>query len=751
MKKQNERKEIRKKKAISIVEIFLMISVSFAVAFSLGQNFVSADVTSLLPVPLSKVYRGGPLPAPTGSASGAALGADTFPPQTALSQDGVIVVADKTTGGVSQFTWDNPIKKIYSGQATSGVGGSLVAGVAWAATAYIAVKLIGSFLGLKDGQQKALENAALAGGFTAGFLSSAATNVPGLFGAATPGLAGSGGALNFMTFGGGVPAGLIIAAAVFILTYTDEKKEVVTYLCLPYEPPIKGEKCEQCNKDPFKPCSEYRCKALGQACELVDKGTGHDKCVWVNKFDVKSPTISPLKSALTTGLKYDPDNSIRPPNRGVKIVNPLNQNGCLQAFTKLTFGITTNTSDENSEPARCKIDYTRGNSTGKAGFDSMQYYFGGSNYFEYNHVQEMKLPSPNATGVDLGPLLKNGETATLYVKCMDANGNVNEDDFVFTFCVDKGPDTTPPIIEATSINNDAYVQYNADSVPIDVYVNEPAECKWSRIDKSFNDMENNMNCATKTYEVNSQLTYTCSGSLTGIKNEQDNIFYFRCKDQPGKPENERYSMEQSYVLNLKGSRQLTLISLIPNETIRGNTEVVPVTLEVQTGAGAEEGKAVCYFSSTGDKDSYVAMFETDNYISRQTLDLTGSLAGIPYKYYVRCVDAGGNAAEGSTGFTIFVDKNQPIVTRAYKEVPDALKIVTNEDAQCVYSLNSCNYNFADGKQMLYIDTSVLNVHAAEWKNNAYYYIKCKDKYENQPSPNACSIVVSAIELTQRNA
>jgi hypothetical protein len=207
-------------------------------------------------------------------------------------------------------------------------------------------------------------------------------------------------------------------------------------------------------------------------------------------------------------------------------------------------------------------------------------------------------------------------------------------------------------------------------------------------------------------------------------------------------------MQQSYPLILKGSQPLEILSLGPNEIIRGNTEVVPVTLEVKTNSGAEEGKAICYYSPTGEDDSYIQMFETNDFISKQTLDLTGSADGTDYQYFVRCVDAGGNAADADTIFTVIVDKDTPMVARAYKEIPDALKIVTDEDAECVYSLTSCSYAFEDGQPLLHPDTNTNNVHLAEWKNNAFYFVKCQDAYGNGPG-NGCSLIASAVELSKK--
>jgi len=755
-----EKTNIETKKAIAFLEIFLMISASFAVAVLLSNNLVSAEEKSntgevkLSTIPLgagsarassatnivqfstpTSIEIGAYTHKVTGYSFGTNIdGQRVVKVYSDISPDGVILNPEQTsqfidvtknikTGDIPQLG-KNPFKTVYGGYLGGGYIGALVAGVAWAATAYMAVKLIGSFIGLKKGAQEALENAVLAGGFVSGTMKGLINNQVGVFKGLNPNWA----------YG----SGLVVAAVVFILTYKDTKTKTVTFSCMPYEPPIGGQKCEQCNKDPFRPCSEYRCKSLGQACQLLNAGTGNEKCAWVNPKDVNSPVIQTLQSALTTGFKYTPDNAIRPPNRGVKIESTTQTTGCAKAFTPLQFGISLN------EPAQCKIDYTRSNATGKAGFDAMQYYFGGSNYYEYNHTQTMRLPSPSSFANMSSPLLKNGDTMTLYVKCMDANGNVNEDDFVFSFCVDKGPDTTPPIVEGTSISDNGYVQYNVDSVPIEVYTNEPAQCRWSRIDKDYKDMENSMACTDSVDDINADLTYTCSASLTAIKNSEANNFYFRCKDYPDNAGAGNNEMQQSYKLTLMGSQPLSIATVSPNGTIRGNTEITPVAIQVKTDSGAEEGKAICYYSETGTTDSYIQMYETNNYLSIQTLDLTGSADGTSYKYYIRCLDAGGNSDDAETSFTLFVDKDAPIVTRAYKESPDALKIVTNEDSTCGYSLTSCIFNINESQKMINVNDAT-NVHAAEWKNNAFYYIKCWDDYGNNPG-NSCSIIVSAVEL-----
>ncbi len=605
--------------------------------------------------------------------------------------------------------------------------GNLLQGLVWSIAVIGVIQTVGRLAGADEELINTLSVSA-----AAGIIGGKA--LYGLFGAQTQGVVGSGGRILAQPWYGpltGTLIGGVIAIGIFIALYSKEKKKLVKFQCLPFEPPLGGAKCEECNKDPFRPCSEYRCRSLGQACQILNPGTLEEKCAWVNPKDVTSPTIETWKDVLTKGLNYVPDSTIRPPNRGVKVVK--GSSDCLDAFTPLEFGIVTN------EPAQCKIDYTLTKT-----LDEMKFFFGGTNYYGYNHTQKMKLPGPDSGTVgELAPELKNDGTFSLFARCRDANGNENVDAFVFNFCVDPSPDTTPPIIEGTSIVQNGFVRFNADSTPIEVYVNEPAECKWSRQSKNYDDMENDMACDTEAFQINADLNYVCRGNLTGIKNNEENKFYFRCKDGPDKTDSERNVMVQSYELTLRGSQPLNILNVGPNGTIFGSTDSVSVELRVITDDGAEEGKAICYFSNTGEQDSYIAMFETNSFEHKQSLDL---IAG-DYEYFFRCIDAGGNSAEDNAEFSVVIDKNAPIVTRAYRE--EGLKIVTNEDAECVYSLNSCNYVFDEGLPLLYSNPLIKMNHFAEWQENRVYYIKCRDLYGNQPSPNDCSIVVRAAELGKK--
>ena len=688
-------------------EIFLIVSMSFTLAFLLSEEVgvVSAQTLGTPDAEIAKRLANARSTLTTGGRG------SWWNTQTGGGK------ITKLIGDVSKG------KATFGLEGTAGnVAGALAQGLFWGAVLYGGVKLLGSLFGVEKEKTNALATAALAGGIGGGAVK--ALILSG--GAEKPGF------LIFTPGQAGFIAGVGIAIVVFLVLYKKEKKQLVRFECLPWEPPLGGTKCEECNKDLTRPCSEYRCKALGQACQLLNAGTGKEQCVWVSKNDVESPTITPWAEPLRpTDARYIPDTSIRPSARGVKITVSRGD-GCLDAFTPLQFGITTN------EPAQCKIDY---NHTQK--FDEMQYYFGGDNFYAYNHTQKMRLPSPSASDVELGPLLRNDGSFSLFVRCRDANGNENVDEYSIGFCVNKGADTTPPVVEGTSIISGSAVQYNAEQLPIEVYVNEPAECRWSKQSKAYEDMENTMQCASDISQVNAALTYTCNGNLTGIKNREENVFYFRCKDQPGKEEKERNVMVQSHELKLKGSQLLTIDSIAPNGTITGSTSVVPATLRVVTSNGAEEGKAICSFSNaSAPVRDFITMFETSSYQHAQQLSLPAGT----YSVYVRCVDSGGNAATASTTFSVNVDKQAPSVTRVYRD--QALKVVTDEEAECRYSLNSCNFAIVDGLRMAYPTLESKTLHYADWKSGVTYYIRCVDGYGNEPDPATCSVIAKPTELVK---
>ncbi len=670
---------------------------------SVAQN-PTASLSSLAPAVLAAIQSGKPTPQQeqqTQKPSGTETGGDAGAGAKTL----------KIPGLVGKFFGT----KIPGFKGSTLTIGELFKTAAYAATIYGGMRMVLGLFGASPELSKSLSTAVSVGFFGAQIASKIGLS------------AKLGSLLQLSTTLATAIIGFGIGILIFLFTFKQTRYDLYAFTCNQWDAPTGGKYCEECNKKEDFPCTEYICKSLGQACELENPGTGEEVCVWKNRGDVTPPVIQPWTETLTTGYKYFPDNTISPPDRGVRIVPENANNGCVAPFTPVRFGVTLN------EAAKCKIDFSS-----KRNFEEMSFFFGGSSTSKYNHSQTINLPSPQALAVENVTIEDSGEF-TLYSRCQDANGNANTANFVFKFCLDEGPDTTPPLIVTTSILNEFPIAFGQNSIDLDVFVNEPAECRWSRVDKSYDDMENQMACNTNVLEFNAQMLYQCGTNLTGLNDRTNNDFYFRCLDQPHLKgtvnESDRNANTQSYKFTLIGTQPLVIDSVKPNGTIKDSTDIIKVTLEAKTSAGFKEGEALCYFSETGDEGSYVQFFTTGTHEHSQDLFLPEG----DYTLYIRCTDLGGNTDTKTTSFTVESDSEAPIVARAFRE-ENFLKIITNEKASCVYSTstqNACNYLSKDGIAMQSLEN---NKHQIAWDPDRTFYIKCEDEFGNQPLPNECSII-----------
>ncbi len=189
----------------------------------------------------------------------------------------------------------------------------VLGGALWGAAVFGAIQLIGPILGL---DKELVEAASWALGIGVGMGKAAATWIGGAAGT-----------------GVGIGIGIGVSLVLLAFMYRKENIEVISFSCQPWGAAIGGDNCEKCNEQGILPCSEYQCRSLGQACELIDKGTDEEKCVWVDRNDVDFPTIEALPDALLAEHKYVKQNTgIMPPDTGVKIVNKTGDE-CIKAFT----------------------------------------------------------------------------------------------------------------------------------------------------------------------------------------------------------------------------------------------------------------------------------------------------------------------------------------------------------------------------------------------------------------------------------
>ena len=506
----------------------------------------------------------------------------------------------------------------------------------------------------------------------------------------------------------------------------DQKLEAVQFTCAPWQPQSGGANCDKCNRGGL-PCTKNKCQSLGAACELLNEGTSDEACVWNNRNDISPPTISSWDGPLDkTKYKYVPDTATLPGDKGVIIKYTGSNDGCAPAFSRIFYGISLD------KPGKCKIDINR-----TTNFAEMSQTIS-NGYYEYNHTL-LSIHGGASELTSEGINLTNGGNYQIYVRCESANGYSNTGTFVFKYCVQNAPDTTAPTIALTDPLNGWYIENGKTSQDINVYTNKPADCKWSHSDEGYDSMPNAMTCSQSITEMNANTFYKCSTTLDGLKDNVENDFYFNCKSYPLAPEANRYKMATNYKYVLTGTQPLVIDSVTPADgaTIKDSTQSVKVTLTAQTSAGYNKGQAWCSLKPTSAGDSsYVLFANTNSYQHSQDLWLNAG----SYDYTIKCCDLAeltGNCATKETTFNVETDFEAPIVTRVYND-NNQLKIITNENAECVYGTNDCSYDFKDGIKLTTTDNLQ---HTTNWNTNSNFYIKCQDQFGNLPAPDECSIVV----------
>ncbi len=566
------------------------------------------------------------------------------------------------------------------------------------------------------------------------------------------------------------PVGWIIIAVVLIVIGVlklvgigDVKIYKVTFTCKAWQPPTGGEDCSKCYDDDLG-CSKYSCENLGAGCKFVNEGSIFEECKYVPS-DASPPQINPNYEVLTEGFSYENIS-----NKGFKVAAPT-EGGCIPAFTPVTIGLTLN------EPGRCTFsvenvafdegeilgfldegeynpeDFGLGDEfLGLIGEDDSlqdydededfqidpgmdEFYFGGNNLFLENHTHPIYLPSLGSLGVG-GFSPDRRVDFELKIRCEDTDGNKNPVDYVIKTCLMPEKDIFPPIV-MTYDPLDNLTNHNSSEQKISIYTNEPAECKWSSMDKDYNNMENYMECENEPEDVKPR-GFECSTNLA--VNSENITYYARCLDQPWlkgtENESERHAMEKSHVISLKRSEPLEIISLSPkdNEVLTFGTEPASLKVEIKTSGGGYNGNAECSYLF---EENWITLADTFDDEHEQIFN---QFSSGKKELNIKCEDIIGNVAYETSNFKIDIDNTAPEVVRAYYELNN-LKIITNEPAVCYYDYYGCNFDVDNASSMTF---GLSTTHSTDWEVGKTYYIKCIDTWRNWKS--GCSKIIKPGEF-----
>jgi len=532
----------------------------------------------------------------------------------------------------------------------------------------------------------------------------------------------------------GCAAGAVIGELIgyFALWDKGDDKEIkILYECMKWEVPPGGEFCEKCNEDPLRICSEYQCSSLGMACELINEGTSKQECYHMNREDTAYPKIFPWPEKISENFKYS--NVAR---NGFRLET---ENGeCLSEGNPVVFGLKTD------EPAQCRIDLKP-----SMGFENMSSYFSGDeNVFDYYHLSSINVP--NREGLIESLEKENGEqfteeelselnsiltdelgNTTLYVRCMDPNGNYNHEAYTIDFCLKPGADLTPPYLAKSVLGNKRYIPYGSTEYNFTIYANEPVDARYSFNDTDYELMEYEMICENDLIKDSNYGLYKCYVNIDNLNNGENKI-YIRFKDQPWFEgtvnETNRNVNEESYIYVFYNTENdLEIDKIKPDEDFEISTDYSLIDLRVSTKYGSENGKAVCFYKHQG---YWIDFLYTNDDLHEQPdyVVFPGT-----YEIEVMCEDSAGNIAEDSTKFKVVQDTSSPRVARVFVD-GNKIKIITTEEAECVYSMDSCSFSFDSGSKI-----GLGKEHEIPLKAKTYY-VKCKDEHGNVPG--GCSIIIN---------
>lgn len=541
-----------------------------------------------------------------------------------------------------------------------------------------------------------------------------------------------------------VPAlGWIIAVvglfAIFLLSIFgigERETRRVSFKCQPWVAPRGGseETCDKCNKDPLRRCSEYRCNALGQMCELKNKGTEHPICISL-KLRNQAPDIS-LGEVKTEGYKFGDETSADNGGTIVNIEDTAGGEACIQEGNDIWFTLKTDI------PTQCLYSFERP----PMEYDEME----GEEPVEETlytktHTFNIEMPSLgnenvyDVTGIEPD---QQGQLR-MYVKCADGQEppKFNIVDYIVHFCITSEPD-----IEVVNFNriwaepeSGTTLKYGTPEQLVTIWTNEKVEeCRYSTA------AETNYEDMTDSFTLNSPYEKDIRGwpsSATLSLGSGINNFYIKCKDISGNINLDDFE----YTLKVSET-ELKIDSITINygikkindgESIIVEIQPVSVDMEVKTSGGFDDGKSICKWGWREGETPSLTM-SSDWFATTKIHTQPTSVAEGTHARYFECTDDAGNKAAGEIGFAIDIDDEPPKVIRALKEGQN-LKIVTDELAKCYYSLNTCGFNLEDGTSMTSVPSTI---HKTVWKAGNIYHIKCKDVYGIENPDCAIKIIPS---------
>ncbi|MBI3622816.1 hypothetical protein HY212_01910 [Candidatus Pacearchaeota archaeon] len=580
----------------------------------------------------------------------------------------------------------------------------------------------------------------------------------------------------------------------------------VTFTCQPWKPPIGGVDCGKCNADPSKPCTQYRCESLGTACALVKDSYDNENPLCYNAYanETTPPVISPDK--IKSGLKFIPGNN------SVSIKTADDQ--CIRNDQMLSFSLKTDEYAECkwSQYPLPLFDnmpelFKEGNAWGQTHTIEdlhLPPHSGGSSYrmyvrcidhpgnwnrneyivdicinpapdktppiitrtepangsylikgitesslkivlseaaeCRYSNIQNTKYENMSENMACNNEAGENGtqvyewncrtqlqnltqEKNSIYIKCNDSAGNFNNYDTEYVLYQTKEDlrivSTSPEngsVIDPISQNSPFYLE----ATTAGGMNNGIATCGYKFIKEGWRDQFTETNAVNHRYK------------FTSIPEGSYDV-EIKCHDVAGN------EAKEIVHFNINIDKYPPKVINITNEA-NGN--------QVNTKLTTDE-PAQCYYNNekcerdSENQTSITLGLDTEHWI--YSLDPKQD-------YYVTCQDEWKNRNEKCAIVINATEKNDghaPNFVRVYNDF-GTLKLITDENAKCSYTGNSCNFNVSagEGTFMTAVGGEYSKEHETEWNQQSTYHIQCEDSWHN--ANQGCLIVVKPFEVFARS-
>lgn len=580
---------------------------------------------------------------------------------------------------------------------------------------------------------------------------------PGLSPAIAYGLMGAGATGTAFVFAAQVipsaaplgPIGwIIIVVTLVILTFlkilgVGEVKEVpVTFECKPWVPPrsVDEESCRSCGNDKLSdgqdkfPCNKYSCEALGESCVFIANSEGPEGgvCEYSANDDTQAPQFSHVAGELV-----DDGFEISDEREGVAggfTIRKKEGTGCLDQYESVTIPFTTN------EWAKCYVSGIPRQSLAEMiptlSVDGL------THTYVFNSLQLNSLGITNINQEERNDI-------NLLAACEDIKGNNNlGKEIVISLCLIP-EDHTPALINIPSLG---IIPYGATEKDVFIYTNEPAECRWDFSDSLdinyYFEMKNELYCNNDLTE-RTFLGFECKGKIP-ISSDLTNV-YFRCLDRPEwkgtDKESDRNVNQESTPLELVRSDtglKVEITNPANGATLVSGRGGTAIEVTAATSGGLD-GTAECFISVDESVES--AFKTTGGTTHSQPLGDGDSRIGEgEHKIKARCIDDATNEAIAEIIFSVEIDDTIPSVTRIYyDDKTSELVIITDKESTCGFvnekledSNSVCDFSADEGQ--IFNSDSTKRTHRSSFDFSKTYYIKCKDRFNNQPTQ--CSLIAT---------